>query len=132
MSTKTRRQKDEIKHRYDEIKPHDDEIEDEPQDEETQHDEVRDGEYIKRCYCQKCVDTYDKFCRKHKDDPHVRCQRRCFTVCEYKCESTQVIRKHWGHKKQFNGKWEHHRELPAPKHCRSCGHKGEACSCNKK
>lgn len=94
------------------------------------HDSVKDnGEYEKRCYCEKCVGKYKEWCKKQKEEGCSTCKRRCYTVCEIKCKKTDVIHTHWGYHEKFEGKWEHYRAEPAPKNCEKCKKEHKDCKC---
>lgn len=96
--------------------------------ESSQHDHVtKDGEYKKICHCYKCQKTYNDWCKKQKHDGKTRCERKCYTVCEIKCEKEVVTEYKWGETKRYEGEWKAYKPLPVPKKCNSC-HKHE-CSC---
>lgn len=78
------------------------------------HDEYDDKSYKKRCHCQKCVRTYDEWCRKKKEEGRATCKRKCYTICEIVCEQPVTTYNHWGYKKEYEGKWEHHRPEKRP------------------
>lgn len=88
-----------------------------------EHDSHDEHGYVKRCYCQKCVKTFDDW--KHKKQEHgcSTCKRRCRTICEYVCEQPKTTVYHWGFKKEFEGKWERVKAYDRPHDCKEgCKH----------
>jgi len=97
------------------------------------HDSYDENGYKKRCYCEKCKRIYDEWCRNNKETGQKVCERKCYTICEIKCERPKVIVKHWGYKQEFEGKWEPFVDpLPVPKHCGRCKKENADCKCDKK
>lgn len=95
---------------------------------EQRHDEYDNKQYKKRCYCEKCTHSYVEWCKKHKEDAHTMCKRKCYTVCEIECQKKQVHVKDWKLNKRYDGKWEpYHGKVHEPEKCSSC--KQEKCSC---
>jgi hypothetical protein len=72
------------------------------------------------------VKKYKEWCEEHRKDGDKTCKRRCHTVCEVKCEKKSTIKKEWGYKKLYEGKWEHH-DAKEPKYCDK--HKKSDCGC---
>lgn len=96
------------------------------------HDSYDDKGYQKRCYCEKCVRTYEDWCKKHKEDGSTHCKRKCYTVCEVKCEKPVTTIHTWGYKKDYEGKWEHYRSESVPKRCGKCKSERKECRCGDK
>lgn len=85
------------------------------------HDEYdeKSGQYKKRCYCQKCVKTYNEWCKRQKEHGNTRCRRKCFTVCTIECEKDHTVTTRWGYDQKFEGKWEDYKHArPAPRDCK--------------
>ena len=103
------------------------------QHQQHQHDEVgSDGEYKKRCYCEKCVAKYDLWCKEHAGEAHVTCKRKCYTVCEINCHKEQTFYKDWAFGKKYEGKWEEYSGKDhEPSKC-ECGSDSSECSCKDK
>lgn len=101
-------------------------------DDHDGHDSYDENGYKKRCYCEKCKRKYDEWCRRQKESGHKTCKRKCFTICEVKCEQPKYILDKWGYKKEYEGKWEpFHDKEPKPKHCDRCKKEKKDCSCRK-
>lgn len=96
--------------------------------EESHHDEHDEHGYKKRCHCQRCKRTYDEWCRKHKEEGHTTCRRKCYTICEIKCEKPIHKRLHWGYKKEYEGKWEPYHKVREPR-CHKCKRERNECEC---
>lgn len=75
-----------------------------------EHDHSEGGNYIKRCYCEKCKRKYDDWCDEHEHEGKTHCKKRCVTHCEYVCSKPIKTVKKWGYKKEFVGKWEKYEE----------------------
>jgi hypothetical protein len=99
---------------------------------EHAHDEVNEnGDYKRRCYCQKCVALYEQWCKENKGPARVSCQRKCITICEIECHKEQTTYKDWAFAKEYEGKWEPYEGKDhEPKHC-GCGKDQEHCECSK-
>lgn len=97
-----------------------------------EHDSYDENGYQKRCYCEKCVCKYKEWCKKNKEDGCTTCKRRCYTICEIKCEKPVTTLYEWGYKKAYEGKWEPYRSEPTPKPCNSCKKAQKECRCGKK
>lgn len=70
------------------------------------HDEHDEQGYKKRCYCEKCVKTFDEWCDVKKQEGKPLCRKKSYTICEIVCERTDSKTYFYGHKKEFEGKWE--------------------------
>lgn len=95
------------------------------------HDEYDDKGYKRRCFCQKCTGQFKHWCAEHRDQKDCECQKRSYTVVEYKCHETQLVHKKFGYHEKFESKWEHVdcENVKQPKHCK-CGKPEESCSCS--
>jgi hypothetical protein len=88
-----------------------------------EHDCIIGGEYVKKCYCQKCTQKYEEWCEEKKYEGEKHCKRICKTVCTIKCERPIKIVRTWGYKEDWEGKWEDHSGLPEPHECKRHEHK---------
>lgn len=70
------------------------------------HDESNENGYKKRCYCEKCVKSFDEWCDVKKHEGKPLCRKKSYTICEIVCERTDSKTYFYGHKKEFEGKWE--------------------------
>jgi hypothetical protein len=95
----------------------------------AEHDSYDENGYQQRCYCQKCVATYKEWCCRNKSEGVTHCKRRCFTICEIKCEKPVTTVTKWGYKKRYDGEWEKFRSEIAPKPCKSCKKEQKECRC---
>jgi hypothetical protein len=101
-------------------------------DNDDGHDRYDEDGYKRRCHCEKCIRTYDEWCKKRKEQGVTHCKRKCYTICEIKCEKPVTTTFNWGYKKEYEGKWEsYHNDKPVPKPCNSCKKEGKSCSCKK-
>lgn len=81
-------------------------------DNSREHDIVREDGYKKRCYCEKCVKQFDHWCDVKKHEGKALCKKKSVTICEIVCERTDQKTYFYGHKKEFEGKWESTRAHP--------------------
>lgn len=88
------------------------------------HDIIVDGQYKKRCYCQKCTHSFDIWAQKQKEEGRVTCKRKCITLCEIKCEKPVTTVYNWGYKKEYEGKWESFKDNKAESYLRKEDYKG--------
>lgn len=105
------------------------------------HDEWDDHKYKKRCHCQRCVGTYDDWCRKHKEKGCTTCKRKCYTICEIVCEKPVTHVYHWGYKKEYEGRWEPYHGAHGPRQgeehheehheCGRCHKRRDECECRR-
>jgi hypothetical protein len=96
------------------------------------HDSYDHGSYKKRCYCQRCCDKYDEWCKEREKEGCVTCKKKCRTICEIVCEQPKTVVTKWGFKKEYEGKWEEHHDEKKPKHCDKCKKKHDRCECHGK
>lgn len=99
---------------------------------ESGHDFIKDGKYNKVCACVKCTKTYDKWCKKNKEDGATICRRKRVVHEEIVCEKPVTTVYNWGHKNIYEGKWEAHRPEPLPRNCDSCKKPASKCGCSNK
>lgn len=85
---------------------------------EELHDQYNDKEYKQLCHCVKCVKTHKEWCRKRKSEGAPVCERRCETVCVYKCEQDKNTTYKWGHEEVFKGDWERVKPTRRPANCK--------------
>lgn len=93
-------------------------------DECHKHDECDESGYKKVCRCEKCVRKYNDWCKKNKKHGETVCKRKCYTVCEVKCERPTTSVTRWGFTEDSETKWakyEHQGPVPKPeKKHKSC------------
>lgn len=70
------------------------------------HDKHDEHGYKKRCFCEKCVKTFGEWCDVKKHEGKPLCRKKVYTICEIECERTDSKTYYYGHKKEYEGKWE--------------------------
>jgi len=85
------------------------------------HDKIKDGEYEKRCYCEKCTKKYDEWCDQQQKEGCTVVKRKCYTICKYVAEKQTIVTDKWGYKEKFEGKWEKVDKIEKP--CKDCDKK---------
>jgi len=94
-----------------------------------QHDSYDENGYQQRCDCDDCKRKYKEWCEERKHDGATKCHRRCYTVCEFKCEKPVTTVYKWGHHERYEGKWECYDDLPVPDKCHKCKKDHKDCKC---